>query len=225
MHSPGRFLLVASSAGFPAGRGTAPTPRTTPSSAGPARAATADSVSAHRAATGFIAAFDSLQREPFRACFADDITMFFPFPQLPSRVDGRQAVEEVFRQLMESQRTRRTRAGQPMVQGLNPRDLRVRMAGPGVAIVTFHLGGTPPAPLGGVPADGRCVEGGALACVLGRRAGRRLAPAAAGRQTRDGRRGGADSRYRPASCVRRGRNLETGASRSMKSAPTGMIRE
>ncbi len=144
MHSLSRFLLVASSAGFLAGCGTAHPPRTTPSGAGPARAGTADSVAAHRAAAEFITAFDSLQWEPFRAYFADDITMFFPFPQLPARVDGRQAVEEVFRQFMESQRTRRAEAGQPMVQGIAPRDLRVQMAGADVAIVSFHLGGDPP---------------------------------------------------------------------------------
>lgn len=46
---------------------------------------------------------------------------------------------------MQGQRTRRTEAGQPLVQGLAPRDLRVQMAGPDVAVVTFHLGGATPA--------------------------------------------------------------------------------
>ncbi len=65
-------------------------PAHAPADAG--RAQAADSASAHRAAAGFIAAFDSLQWEPFRAYLADDITMFFPFPQLPGRVDGRDSV-------------------------------------------------------------------------------------------------------------------------------------
>ena len=104
-----------------------------------------DSAGAHRAATGFIAAFDSLQWEPFRAYLADDITMFFPFPQRPARVDGRAAVEEIFGQFMRAQREGRTRAGRPLVQGLNPRDLRIQMAGAGAAIATFHLGGESPA--------------------------------------------------------------------------------
>lgn len=140
MHPLRRILLVTSSLGLLAGCGTAHTVSTAPSAARPAHATAADSAAAHRAAAGFIAAFDSLQWEPFRAYFADDITMFFPFPQYPSRADGRQAVEEVFRPFMEAQRTRRAQAGQPMVQGLAPRDLRVQMAGPDAAIVTFHLG-------------------------------------------------------------------------------------
>ncbi len=117
--------------------------------AGPAHDArsgqAADSAGAHRAAVGFIAAFDSLQWEPFRAYLADDITMFFPFPQSPARVDGRKAVESVFSQFMQGQREARTRAGRPLVQGLNPRDLRIQMAGAGAAVATFHLGGQSPA--------------------------------------------------------------------------------
>jgi hypothetical protein len=109
------------------------------------RSEAADSTSAHRAAVGFIAAFDSLQWEPFRAYLAEDITMFFPFPQLPGRADGREAVERVFSRFMEAQREARTRAGRPLVQGLAPRDLRVQMLGPGGAVVTFHLGAESPA--------------------------------------------------------------------------------
>jgi ketosteroid isomerase-like protein len=105
----------------------------------------ADSAGAHRAAVGFIAAFDSLQWEPFRAFLADDITMFFPFPQRPARVDGRQAVEDVFGQFMRAQREARTRAGRPLVQGLAPRDLRIQMVGAGAAVATFHLGTESPA--------------------------------------------------------------------------------
>ncbi|HEU0299113.1 MAG TPA: nuclear transport factor 2 family protein [Longimicrobium sp.] len=139
-----QVLLVTSSLGLLAGCGAAHSPRAAPPGASPALAAAADSVSAHGAAEGFLAAFDSLQWEEFRSYLADDMTMFFPFPQLPSRVDGRQAVENVFREFMESQRTRRAQAGQPMVQGLPVRDLRVQMAGPDVAIVSFHLGSETP---------------------------------------------------------------------------------
>ena len=100
----------------------------------------ADSASAHRAAEGFLAAFDSLQWERFSAYLADDVTMVFPFAQLPSRRDGREAVEEVFRQFFESQRSTRERSGRPMVQGIAPLDLRVQLAGPDAAIASFHLG-------------------------------------------------------------------------------------
>ncbi|HEU4451672.1 MAG TPA: nuclear transport factor 2 family protein, partial [Longimicrobium sp.] len=106
----------------------------------------ADSASAHLAATGFLTAFDSLQWEPFRAYFADDVTMFFPFPDTPARADGRQAVEARFRTFFDEalaawQRSGRT--GAPRM-GITPRDLRVQMAGD-VAIVSFHLGGETPA--------------------------------------------------------------------------------
>ena len=103
-------------------------------------AAPSDSTGAHRAAVGFLAAFDSLQWEPFRAYLADDVTMFFPFPQFPSRADGRAAVESVFGQFMTAQREARAQAGRPMVQGLAPRDLRVQMLGTDAAVVSFHLG-------------------------------------------------------------------------------------
>lgn len=124
-----------------AGAGTPP-----PGQPGPdaAQATAADSASAHEAAVGFIAAFDSLHWGAFQDYFADDVTMFFPFPQIPARVEGRAAVAAVFGQFMTSQRERRTAAGQPLVQGIVPRDLRIQMAGADVAIASFHLGGDPP---------------------------------------------------------------------------------
>lgn len=105
----------------------------------------ADSAGAHRAALGFLAAFDSLQWQPFRGYLADEVTMFFPFPQFPSRADGREAVEAVFGRFFEAQRASRAEAGRPMVQGIAPRDLRVQMAGSDAAVVSFHLGAESPA--------------------------------------------------------------------------------
>ncbi|MGZ8378202.1 MAG: nuclear transport factor 2 family protein [Gemmatirosa sp.] len=100
----------------------------------------ADSVGAYAAAQGFLAAFDSPQFDAFRGYFADDMTMFFPFPQFPARVDGRAGVEDIFGKFMTAQREARAKAGRPMVQGITARDLKVRMAGPDVAIVSVHLG-------------------------------------------------------------------------------------
>jgi len=105
----------------------------------------ADSASAHRAAMGFVAAFDSLQWDRFRGYLADDVTMFFPFAQVPRRADGRAAVEAVFQQFFDAQRTARTRAGRPLVQGLVPRDVAVQMLGRDAAVLTFHLGEQSPA--------------------------------------------------------------------------------
>lgn len=128
-----------------AGCATTTPPGSAESGARPLPSEAADSVSAHRAAVGFLAAFDSLQWEPFRAYLADDITMFFPFPQFPGRMDGREAVEGVFRRFMEAQREARTRAGRPLVQGLAPRDLRIQMLGADGAVASFHLGAESPA--------------------------------------------------------------------------------
>src|SRR5688572_20375713 len=75
----------------------APTPQ-------PGAWSAADSASAHSAATRFIAAFDSMQWTPFTAFFADDMTMFFPFPDVPARADGRAAVEAVFRPFLTAER-------------------------------------------------------------------------------------------------------------------------
>ena len=138
-----RTLLVVSSLAALAACGAASTRGA--ANPAPRPAAAADSVSAHRAAEGFLAAFDSLQWEPFRAYFADDVTMFFPFAQVPDRADGRQAVEAVFSRFFQAQREARTRDGRPMVQGIAPRDLRVQMAGPDAAVVSFHLGSENPA--------------------------------------------------------------------------------
>lgn len=107
--------------------------------------AAADSAGAHAAAVSFLAAFDSVQWEPFRAFFADDVTMFFPFGDTPARADGRAAVEARFRRFFDEglaawQRSGRT--GAPRL-GITPRDLRVQMAGT-AAIVSFHLGSESP---------------------------------------------------------------------------------
>jgi hypothetical protein len=142
MHRLNRLVLLGSSLVI-LGACAVAGARSAPAGAGHGMAS--DSASAHRAAIGFLAAFDSLQWEPFRAYLADDITMFFPFAQVPTRADGRLAVESVFSQFMNAQRTARAQAGRPMVQGLAPRDLRVQMLGPGGAVASFHLGNEAPA--------------------------------------------------------------------------------
>jgi len=111
----------------------------------PAARAAADSAGAHRAALAFLAAFDSLQWEPFRAYLADDVTMFFPFPDTPRRADGRDSVEARFRRFFDAGLAAWARSGRtgPPRMGIVPRDLLVQMAGD-AAIVSFHLGTTTP---------------------------------------------------------------------------------
>jgi len=96
--------------------------------------------SPEQAAQAFLRAFDRLEWEPFRGYFAEDMTMFFPFAQTQSRVDGREAIEKVFEGFFRAKRQQLADAGAPMIQGLNPRDMEVQMAGPDAAVVTFHLG-------------------------------------------------------------------------------------
>ena len=104
------------------------------------RSLAADSADVHLVAERFLVAFDSLQFDAFRSYFADDITMFFPFPQFPARVNGKQAVEEVFGPFMAAAREGRANAGRPLVLGLAARDLLVQMVSHDAAVVSFHLG-------------------------------------------------------------------------------------
>jgi ketosteroid isomerase-like protein len=41
----------------------------------------------------FLLAFESLDMQQFVACFADDATVFFPLPEPPERVEGKQAIQ------------------------------------------------------------------------------------------------------------------------------------
>jgi ketosteroid isomerase-like protein len=93
-----------------------------------------------QAARAFLDAFDRLEWDRFRSYLADDMTMFFPFAQTPSRVDGREAVERVFESFFRAERRQLADSGAPITQGLNPRDMKVQLAGADAAVVTFHLG-------------------------------------------------------------------------------------
>jgi len=45
----------------------------------------------------FLRAFENLDMQQFIACFADNATVFFPMPEPPERVDGKQAIQQRFR--------------------------------------------------------------------------------------------------------------------------------
>jgi hypothetical protein len=68
--------------------------------------------------------------------------MFFPFPDTPSRTDGKAAVEERFRGFFERGKVSLARSNR-VVQGLAPKDLLVQMLGNDAAVVSFHLGSSP----------------------------------------------------------------------------------
>jgi len=44
----------------------------------------------------FLRTFDDLDMQQFIACFADDATVFFPMPEPPERVQGKQAIQQRF---------------------------------------------------------------------------------------------------------------------------------
>ncbi len=143
--NPGRLLsttlalLVSAAACASGARPAAPGP------------AASDSAGVHGAAVRFLAAFDSLQWEPFRAALAPDVTVFMPGgADPPARLDGRAAVEAQFRRFFDEVRAGRARQGRtaPPFLGIGPRvrDLRVQLVGPRAAVVSFHLraGEAPP---------------------------------------------------------------------------------
>jgi len=104
------------------------------------RSATPEDLAAiHVAAERLLHALDNLEWEAFRAYWASDPTVFFPFADTPDRVAGQAAVEARWRRFFDEARTRK--AGPPYLQ-LQPRDLRVDRYGD-VGIVTFTFSGLP----------------------------------------------------------------------------------
>ncbi|MBI1731927.1 MAG: nuclear transport factor 2 family protein [Gammaproteobacteria bacterium] len=89
------------------------------------------------AAEQFLRVFDDLDWEPFRASWAAEPSVFFPFDDTPERVTGRAAVEARFRRLFDETRARTP--GPPYLH-LKPRELRVERYGD-AGLVTFMLGG------------------------------------------------------------------------------------
>jgi ketosteroid isomerase-like protein len=86
----------------------------------------------------FIAAFDNLDWEKFRAAFADDATVFFPRGRA-NRASGRAEVEAYFKMVFEQIRAGRTHGP---YMNIEPRGLQITVLG-NVALVTFHLDDRP----------------------------------------------------------------------------------
>ena len=53
----------------------------------------------------FLRAFENLDMKQFIACFADDATVFFPMPEPPERVQGKQAIQQRFERVFASIRS------------------------------------------------------------------------------------------------------------------------
>jgi hypothetical protein len=87
------------------------------------------------AAERLLHALANLDWEPFRASWAQEPTVFFPFGDTPGRVTGRAAVEEHWRRFFTEARAQGV--GPPYLD-LKPRDFRAERYGE-VGVVTFTL--------------------------------------------------------------------------------------
>ena len=85
----------------------------------------------------FLRAFEDLDMKQFIACFADDATVFFPTPEPPERVEGKQAVQQRFEHVFASIRS--TAKSGPPFHRLTPEDLAIQLIPGKTAVVSFHL--------------------------------------------------------------------------------------
>jgi ketosteroid isomerase-like protein len=90
----------------------------------------------------FLTAFNNLDLPAFLDCFAADATVFHPPSApprtFPTRIQGRQEIQQTFEVVFAQIRTRSGRTAPPF-QDLQPQDLEVQRLDD-VAVVTFHLG-------------------------------------------------------------------------------------
>jgi len=86
----------------------------------------------------FLRAFDNLDWPAFRACFAEDVTMFHPAAPNIKRIDSPEAFEKAWLGVFARIKTQSGRSSPPYMD-LQPQDLRIQMMSPEIALVTFHL--------------------------------------------------------------------------------------
>lgn len=84
----------------------------------------------------FIRAFNDLDWDKFRHCFAEDATVIHP-AIFPRRLDGRDNYEPAWRKVFDEIRSTSGRSQPPFME-LKPENLKIQMFG-NVAVVTFHL--------------------------------------------------------------------------------------
>ena len=85
----------------------------------------------------FLRAFEDLDMQQFIACFADDATVFFPMPEPPERVQGREAIQQRFERVFAS--IRGSAKSGPPFHHLAPENLSIQLMPGGTAVVSFHL--------------------------------------------------------------------------------------
>jgi len=84
----------------------------------------------------FLAAFRDLEWTPFLAAFAEEATVFFPFPDQPRRADGKGAIAATFQPFFV--RIREEHPEGPPYLMLDPDEVAIHLTG-NMALVTFHL--------------------------------------------------------------------------------------
>jgi uncharacterized protein (TIGR02246 family) len=89
----------------------------------------------------FLHAFENLDMKQFIACFTDDATVFFPMPEPPERVQGKQAIQQRFEHVFASIRS--TAKSGPPFHHLAPEDLAIQVVPGETAVVSFQLRNTP----------------------------------------------------------------------------------
>jgi len=82
-------------------------------------------------------AFERLDLDAFIEGFAQDATAFFPEPEPPARVEGREAIRARFDQVFAGVRSRA--ASGPPWHRLDAEDLQLQWLGPDIAVATFHM--------------------------------------------------------------------------------------
>lgn len=89
-----------------------------------------------QAVEAFLTAFRTLDGEGFLAAFAEDATVFFPFPDRPRRADGKAAIAAIFQSFFD--RVRQQRPTGPPYLTLEPCDVEIVQQAES-ALATFHL--------------------------------------------------------------------------------------
>jgi ketosteroid isomerase-like protein len=115
------------------------TPRISRSQIGKAAAHPVFTGAVEQALSGFLTAFDNLDWPAFRACFAEDeVTIFHPGAPNLKRIDRPEAFEEAWLGVFARIKKQSGRDAPPYMN-LQPKDLRIQILGPEIALATFHL--------------------------------------------------------------------------------------
>jgi ketosteroid isomerase-like protein len=84
----------------------------------------------------FVRVFNDLKWDDFLSCFAEDATVFSPFPDLHRRSEGLEELERGWRPIFDE---RRANWPGPPYLNIDPVDVQMRAIGDAAVLVTFHL--------------------------------------------------------------------------------------